>query len=399
MTFISYTSTNLHERPLPPPRASMQFRYMDYQLNATGIWPEPRSPWPSWGDGGQTVRTNVTDASHWNAPTSRLLQPGETATYGLRLRACSGGPRTRDEALAAVGEPVLRTVPGTTLPMDLEDGGRIFVQLPAGAAAGGAGGAGGASGLRVIGASSSDPAVLKAGKPTVSSSSGVAVVAVTPVSPGRARIAVRFNDGTSAVAHYLVLPSLPQQVKRVATHWSEVAWLPRDFPDPFGRSASVLPYDREDGRRRLNDARAYDVGLSDDAGAANNLGLATSQAYAPFQSAVGRLDEYVAETLLGLKNDTAKAPLRSLQIPETFRIRMSMFYYQNYSNPNLTHFAWNYTEKDECEVVGGLNYNWCMTEARAMATYRGFNVSVNAVERWGGGEGAIRLHSTIPIGT
>ena len=52
---------------------------------------------------------------------------------------------------------------------------------------------------------------------------------------------------------------------------------------------------------------------------------------------------------------------------------MSMFYYQNYSNPNSTHFQWNYTEQDQCEVVGGLNYNWCMTESRAMATYRGFS--------------------------
>ena len=31
------------------------FLYMGAQLNATGLWPRPRSPWPSWGDGGQTV--------------------------------------------------------------------------------------------------------------------------------------------------------------------------------------------------------------------------------------------------------------------------------------------------------------------------------------------------------
>ena len=279
------------------------FLYMDYQLNKTGIWPEPRSPWPSWGDGGQTVRTNTTDASQWNPPTSRVLQPGETATYGVKLQACPGGTRTRDQALMAAGEPVLRTVPGTTLPTDLQDGGRVFVTMPPG-------------GLKVTGASSSDPAVLKAGTPTARGAlrGGVIAVPVVPVSPGRARIEIGFSDGTTAVAHYLVLPPLPQQVKSVATHWSEVAWLPRDYPDPFGRSAAVLPYDREDGRRRLNDARAYDVGLSDDAGAANNLGLATSQAYAPFQSAVSRLDEYVASTMLGVKNDTAKPPLRSLQV-------------------------------------------------------------------------------------
>eukprot|EP00937_MAST-01D_sp_MAST-1D-sp2_P003192 g3192.t1 len=369
------------------------FLYMDYALNATGMWPAPRSPWPSWGVGGQTVRTNVTDASHWNPPTSRVLQPGERATYGLRFKACTGGARTRDGALAAAGEPVLRTVPGTTLPADLEDGGRIFVELPSSNSRGG----GGAPGLRATGATSSNPSVVTAGTPyaaatttAAASSEGGAstvIVPVTPVSPGQARVEISFSDGTTAVVHYLVLPALPQQIKSVATHWSEVAWLPRDFKDPFGRSASVMPYDREDGRRRLNDARAYDVGLSDDAGAANNLGLATSQAYAPFQSAVGRVDEYVAATLLGLKNDTAEPPLRSLQIPETFRVRMSMFYYQQLPVPpngtggfNATgngYFDWNYTQVRECSnssyVAGGLNYNWCMTEARAMATYRGFN--------------------------
>ena len=51
---------------------------------------------------------------------------------------------------------------------------------------------------------------------------------------------------------------------QVTKHWSEVAWLPKDYPDPFGRGASVMPWDREDGRHRLNDGRAYDVGLSDD---------------------------------------------------------------------------------------------------------------------------------------
>ena len=72
---------------------------MAEQLNKTGIWPEPQSPWPSWGDGGQTVRTNITDKSHWNPPTSKILSPGESVTLGLRLSACDAGPRTRDDAL------------------------------------------------------------------------------------------------------------------------------------------------------------------------------------------------------------------------------------------------------------------------------------------------------------
>lgn len=83
----------------------------------------------------------------------------------------------------------------------------------------------------------------------------------------------------------------------------------------------------EDRRHRLNDGRAYDVGLSDDAGGANPLGFATSQAFAPVQEAVERIDEYIEWTLYGIKNDTAKPPFKSLQLPEPNNgIRMTLFY-------------------------------------------------------------------------
>ena len=76
-----------------------------------------------------------------------------------------------------------------------------------------------------------------------------------------------------------------------------------------------MPWDSEDGCHRLNDARAYDVGLSDDAGGGNPLGFATKVGFAPTVLEVERLDEYIHLTLYGIKNtsnDTAKAPLKSL---------------------------------------------------------------------------------------
>ena len=128
-----------------------------------------------------------------------------------------------------------------------------------------------------------------------------------------------------------------------------------------------MPYDREDRRIRLNDARAYDVGLSDDAGAASNLGLATTQMFAPTQEGASRLDEYIHSTLYGVKTDTAMPPFKSLQLPHPNNgVRMTLFYC------NQTYFDWNYTEQVECGNAGSLNYNWCMTEGSANATYRGF---------------------------
>lgn len=136
-------------------------------------------------------------------------------------------------------------------------------------------------------------------------------------------------------------------------------------------------------RHRLNDPRAYDVGLSDDAGGGNPLGFATKVTYAPNQKEVATLDEYIGSTLFGIKDkagDGAKPPYKSLQVggyagfecgnrtnPHDLTcegIRMTMFYY------NQSYFDWKYTEERGCGMVLD---NWCMTEAYANATYRVFN--------------------------
>ena len=122
---------------------------------------------------------------------------------------------------------------------------------------------------------------------------------------GRVRVEVAFADGTSAVAHYYVLPAFELQVANIGQHFAHVAWLPRDFVDPFGRSASVMPWDRETKTHVLDDARAYDAGLSDDAGGGNPLGFASKVHAAPRPDEVAHLDDYIKYTLYGIKRDTA----------------------------------------------------------------------------------------------
>jgi hypothetical protein len=39
-------------------------------------------------------------------------------------------------------------------------------------------------------------------------------------------------------------PLPPSQISAFGAHLADTAWLSRDFPDPFGRSASVMPWDR-----------------------------------------------------------------------------------------------------------------------------------------------------------
>jgi hypothetical protein len=52
---------------------------------------------------------------------------------------------------------------------------------------------------------------------------------------GRARVSLAYSDGSESVAHFHVLPPLASQVAAFGTHLTTVAWLPRDYPDPFGR--------------------------------------------------------------------------------------------------------------------------------------------------------------------
>lgn len=62
---------------------------------------------------------------------------------------------------------------------------------------------------------------------------------------GRVTVTVSYSDGTSSAVHYYVLPPFEHQAAAVSSHYVNDAWLPREFVDPFGRSASMMPWDRE----------------------------------------------------------------------------------------------------------------------------------------------------------
>jgi hypothetical protein len=111
----------------------------------------------------------------------------------------------------------------------------------------------------------------------------------------------------------------------------------------------------------LDDSRAYDVGLSDDAGGGNPLGFAMKVGHSPVQHEVTRLDDYIKWTLYGVKPDTAKPPLKSLQIryddptdpggENADGIRMTMYYYSDSGHPSANwsgHFEYDYKEVAKC---------------------------------------------------
>ena len=354
---------------------------------------DPQTPWPST-DGQQAMpqlaRPGVGAADPWNPPTSLTLPPRGSVTLALRLQLASGGPRTRDATLAAMGAPVIRAVPGYVLPTDLSHA-MLFVKPPAGASVASVT-AETPPGANVSLAFSHADADADAAP-----GSGYVGYAVKAAGYGRVRARIAFSDGTSATAHYFVLPPFAKQVAALGSHLADVAWLPREYPDPFGRGASVMPYDRSMCGNApcghvLNDARAYDAGLSDDAGGGNPLGFASKVRAAPTAHEASRVDEYIEWTLYGVKPDTASWPLKSLQIREdevdesnaesVDGIRMTMFYYdKDLNNHTSGHFDWAYSEADKCHKPFG-GPTWCMTENMANATYRGFNYPHQIASYW-----------------
>ena len=361
-----------------------QWPYLDMAgyLNDTGEWPAPRTPWPAW-HGHDSVP--VTAPEPWNPPSAAVVDPGETLVFAIRfIPVPERGPRARDAALARAGKAVAHAVPGFVVAPDMRSA-RLFVRPPNGASV---------SSINVSNASVLTAALVAAGDDDAPpAAGGYLAIAIAPGARGggRCRVSVSFSDGTAWSGHYFVTPrSFAGQVAALGRHWSRDAWLPREYPDPFGRSASVMPWDRERGERVLDDSRAYDVGLSDDAGGAGPLGLAIKACHGEvLADEVARVDEFIASTLYGVKPDVARPPLKSLQIrydepgmeDQADAIRMTMYYYY-FANgtdaPNASssgHWAYNYTEADKCGLAGiEGGPNWCMSEDMSNATYRGFNV-------------------------
>jgi hypothetical protein len=386
---------------------NQQAPFMEIPSKYRSFYPNATTPWPC-ADGTDSM-PRLSSAQHpWNEPTSKVLQPGDEISVAFRAQRAPGlstststsasaststsasasastipnstgpGPRTRNALLERMGEPVLHGVPGYVLSNDMLSA-QLLVLPPANTtiiqvtatsvgAGGGAIKAGkispvpGSNGFMSIPLSVSSTQAA-----TKTSHHDIHQHDEDTAARGRVRLLVHYSDSTSSAVHYYVLPSFSTQVSRLGHHLAETAWLPRDFPDPFGRGASFMPWDRSanggKGTHVMDDARAYDVGLSDDAGGGNSLCMASKVHAAPTQAEVTRIDDYIKWTLYGIKTDTAKPPFKSLQVggdPATGcqnatrpphidcdGVRMTLFYYgtecdiHTFNGSNLPNKSWS----------------------------------------------------------
>lgn len=185
-------------------------------------------------------------ADPWNPATSVTLAPGESRSYGL-VFVLSDEIRAIEDTLTREQRPVAVGIPGYILPTDLR--GRLFLQYPYEV-----------SSIHV------DP-VGAVEITSESPVSGQASYTLLGKTWGRARLIVTYGDGTVQSIHYYVTQPAAQAVSGLGSFLLTQAWFvePNDY---FGRSPSVMTYDREEDAIVTQSKQAWVCGLGDDGGAA-----------------------------------------------------------------------------------------------------------------------------------
>ena len=245
----------------------------------------------------------------WLPATSLVLKKGEAKDYVL-LFSLASDIRSKDAALAAASTAVVHGVPGYILGMDMTTA-KLLIRPP--------------PGVTLVSAHTDTPAALTVGAPVAARSgpAGWISVPVRATADGRPRVTLTFSDKSFQVINYRTLPAFDEHIDKYGEYQADTVFFTDE--DPFGRSPSFMPWDRELNKTVLNDARTFVVGLSDDAGGGANEGFAGKMRYRPTQHELEKLDLYVNSTLWGKELDGAGVPV-SLQDHSSFGIRSSMYW-------------------------------------------------------------------------
>ncbi|CAL8460615.1 g144 [Coccomyxa elongata] len=298
----------------------------------------------------------------WNPPTSRIIPPNRSYIFGIRMLTAPSITH-RDATLLAAGKAVVHGVPGYVIATDMDA--QLLVTLP--------------KTISGISRTQVDPeGALAVGMASQARPSGPWVLPVKGLLYGRCRLEVLFNESSSLAVHYFVLPPLRAHVDKFGAFLASRAWLgPDQGIDPFGRTHSVMPWDRDLQQHVMQDPRAFVVGLSDEAGAAANVALAVKARQSPKPEEAARLDEYIQRTLWGVDQDIP-FPV-SLQDHASGGIRASLFWVPTpgtseepmpgyeYEQSSLSGWIWN---RERAVESLGRAYNYPHQTAVYHSMYR-----------------------------
>ena len=285
-------------------------------------------------------------ATPWNPPTTAVLAPGETRTYGVRFLVADE-IRNIEITLAANRRPVAVGIPGYILPADQQ--GRLFLNYP--------------GSVRAVTVEPKDALTVRADKPTPG---GWKAYTLEVKGWGRARVTVNYDDGTQQAIHYYLTKPATQTVADLGNFLTTKQWFV-DPTDPFHRSPSVLSYDREANQQVTQDSRVWIAGLGDEGGSGSWLAAAMKEFGQPNREELAKYQQFVNGVLWG--------GLQYSDGPNQYGVRKSLFFYQPDAVPGFTYDtnrdwrSWTSWNKRTSEDIGR-GYNYPHVVAAYWAMYR-----------------------------
>jgi hypothetical protein len=234
----------------------------------------------------------------WVSPTSAMLRPGETRTYGVQFTP-SKSIRAIDETLQQIGRPVAVGFPGYILPMDNDA--KLFLKY--------------SKSVQNIKVEPAGSIVLTPNREGKNSWKGYSVKGK---KWGRSRVTVTYSDGTAQVVSYTVIKPESTAVADLGNFLTTKAWF-TDKEDPFGRAPAAISYDREVDAQVRQDSRVWIAGLGDEGGSGNWLALAMKEFGQPKAAEVEKFEEFVNKVIWG--------NLQFDEGPKKYGVRKSVFYY------------------------------------------------------------------------
>lgn len=272
--------------------------------------------------------------TQWNEPTSAVLKPGESRSYGVQF-TLSPSIRAIEETLASIGRPVAVGFPGYVLPMDQT--GKLFLKYG-----------------QAVKRLEVEPKGALAWKGNREGKNGWTGYSIQGKQWGRARLTVTYGDGTQQVVSYDVIKPSAEAVADLGRFLTTKAWF-TDANDPFGRAPSAISYDREADAQVKQDSRVWIAGLGDEGGSGNWLALAMKEFGQPEPGEVAKLDAFVDGVIWG--------NLQFKDGPKKFGVRKSTFFYDPKLLPDFPYdkarnwTSWTSWSKQATDDVGrGYNY-------------------------------------------
>ncbi|KAF8711946.1 hypothetical protein RHS03_01649, partial [Rhizoctonia solani] len=262
----------------------------------------------------------------WNTPSSVTIEPGDTKEYTLDFLVADG-VRTIDDRLSQAGRPVAYGIPGYIIPLDTPA--KLFLKHTA-----------------AVQSLSVSPAGALTWTTNSEGKNGWSGYTITPGSWGRSRLTIEYSDGLIQTVHYHVTHNAVQTVSELGNFLTTKQWY-EDSSDPFGRSPSIITYDREVNAPVLQDARAWIAGLSDEGGVGGWLAAAMKNAFLPTPAEIEKLERFVNETVWG--------NLQYSSGSNTYGVKKSVFFYEPAKAPNYGYstsidwgnwWSWNKANSD-----------------------------------------------------